>query len=347
MDPVDGDLTNQMTVEGSIDPFIYGSQTLTYSVTDSNGNTSTVVRIVSLRESVPPELTLEGENRIFITEGDNYAEPGFIATDNSDGDISNSVQIDSNVDISKAGTYKIIYTATDASGNSVTAERLVYVCTKPTVETLAEPNGKVVYLTFDDGPGPYTLQLLDLLDKYNVKVTFFVTSQYEDYLDLIGEAYRRGHTIAIHTYSHVFSEVYANETAYYTDLNKMSAICEAQTGVKPTIIRFPGGTSNSISKKYSVGIMRALTQSLPQNGYQYCDWNVDSMDAGGAKTADEVTTNVIRNIQDFRHSIVLQHDTKQFSVEAVDEILKWGLENGYTFLPMTEDTPMYHHPAYN
>ena len=203
-----------------------------------------------------------------------------------------------------------------------------------------------MYLTFDDGPGPYTKKLLDILDKYGVKATFFVAGQKPAYHYMIGETYRRGHTIALHTYSHQYS-IYSSEDTYYADLKKIEDVCVEQTGVKPTIVRFPGGTSNTISRNYCKGIMTALTKSLSYHGYLYCDWNVSSGDAGGAKTKEEVANNVINGIKRNNVSIVLQHDISSFSVDAVETIITWGLANGYTFLPMDENAPMVHHPANN
>ena len=346
IDDVDGDVTSVLSITGSIDSTIYGEQYITYSATDKNGNTTQKERIVVVKESTPPELTLIGDQRIFIKQHDAYVEPGYTALDNADGDISPLVTIDGTVNPEKIGAYTLTYTSTDSSNNTTSVTRTVYVCTSQG-ENDVEPNGRIVYLSFDDGPGPYTEQLLDILDKYNVKVTFFVTAQFSDYIDMIGEAYRRGHTIALHTYTHNFSQIYANSSAYYDDLNKIKAICEEQTGVSPTIVRFPGGTSNTTSKKFCTGIMSSLTQSLPENGYQYCDWNVDSMDAGGATTTSTVAHNVISAIPNFRNSFVLQHDTKLYSVEAVEQILQWGLKNGYTFMPMDANSPMFQHPALN
>lgn len=348
IDDVDGDLTASMTVTGidAIDTTIYGEQYITYTTTDSSGNVGEKQRIVVVAESTPPELTLNGDDRIFIRQGEAFTDPGFTALDNADGDITAKVSVSETVNTEKIGAYHLTYTATDSSNNVTTQTRSVFVYGAQE-EMVFEPNGRVVYLSFDDGPGPYTEQLLDLLDQYNIKVTFFVTNQYPDYQHLIGEAHRRGHTIAMHTYNHVFSEVYASETAYYNDLHKIQAICEEQTGVSPTIVRFPGGTSNVVSKNYCSGIMKGLTQSLPENGYQYCDWNVDSMDAGGATTSEEVSQNVISAIPDFKNSFVLQHDTKEYSVKAVEKIIQWGLENGYTFMPMNANTPMFQHPALN
>jgi len=346
IDDVDGDVTSQLSITGTVDSTIYGEQYITYSVTDSNGNTAQKERIVVVKESTPPELSLIGDSRLFVKLNEDYSEPGYTATDNADGDISPLVNIEGSVNPEKVGAYTLTYTSTDSSNNTVSATRTVYVYAPPKGIDV-EPNGKIVYLSFDDGPGPYTEQLLDILDKYNVKVTFFVTNQFSDYQDMIGEAHRRGHTIAMHTYTHKFDQIYASQSAYYDDLNKIKALCEEQTGVSPTIVRFPGGTSNTTSKNFCPGIMTALTYSLPENGYQYCDWNVDSMDAGGATTTSAVANNVISAIPNFKNSFVLQHDTKQYSVEAVEKIVTWGLEHGYVFMPMDANSPMFHHPAFN
>ena len=157
---------------------------------------------------------------------------------------------------------------------------------------------------------------------------------------MIGETHRRGHTIALHTYSHVYSKIYASEKAYYKDLSKIHDIVVKQTGVTPTIVRFPGGTSNTVSRHYCKGIMKTLSKDLSYHGYLYCDWNVSSGDAGGVKTSKGVAENVISGIKKHSVSVVLQHDITSYSVNAVEEILFWGIKNGYTFLPMTETTPM-------
>lgn len=311
------------------------------SQTDKNTEDETLTK-----DTTPPVLSLLGEERTIIGFGSEYVDAGYTAIDNIDGDITTSVITEGTVNTRAFGEYTLTYTAKDSSGNTTTIQRVVVVQIQSNEQT-TNPPGKVVYLTFDDGPGPYTQQLLDILDKYNVKVTFFVTNQTTSCQNLIGEAHRRGHTIAMHTYSHRFQNIYASEAAYYSDLSKIQAICEAQTGVTPKIVRFPGGTGNGISKKYCSGIMTALTKSLTAKGYLYCDWNVDSDDAGNATTAEQVFQNVIQGIQKKKTSIVLQHDTYLYSVEAVEDIIRWGLENGYTFLPLTEESPMIHQKPIN
>ena len=340
IDNYDGDITqNVVSVEEN--------GVVTYTVSDSSGNETTVTRTIVYKDVVPPKITLSGESRIYVELGGSYKEPGYKAIDDCDGDITDKVTKNGSVDTSKKGEYTIEYTVEDSYGNTAKAKRTVLVYEKQAKVPTVNPGDKVVYLTFDDGPGAYTAQLLDLLDKYGVKVTFFVTNQYSSYQRMIAQEAQRGHTIAIHTYSHKYSEVYASVNAYFKDLQKMSDICEAQTGKKPTIIRFPGGTSNTISKNYCKGIMTQLKQEVEVRGYYYCDWNVDSNDAGGAKTASAVASNVISGIKDHKVSVVLQHDIYGYSVEAVEEIIIWGLANGYTFLPLEESSPMVHHRANN
>ena len=188
---------------------------------------------------------------------------------------------------------------------------------------------------------------MDILNQYGVKATFFVTNQFPAYQHMIGETHRRGHTIALHTYTHNYANIYSSEDAYYNDLALIHNLCVSQTGVTPTIVRFPGGTNNTVSRSYCSGIMTALSQSLSYHGYLYSDWNVSSGDAGGTTSKDQVVANVIGGMQRNNVSIVLQHDIKSFSVEAVDDIIFWGLENGYTFLPMTDTTPMVHYRPQN
>ncbi len=341
-DECDGDITAQVTVEGVVDGFTYGTYTLTYRVSDSSGNASEVTRTVRVADISAPVITLNGESRTYIKVGTAYTDSGFTASDNIDGDVTAKVSVSGSVDTSKMGMNTLTYSVSDAFGNTTTTTRSVFVYQKQAVSNPINPGNKVVYLTFDDGPSYHTATLLDILDKYGVKATFFVTNQFPAYQHMIGETHRRGHTIALHTYSHKYNEVYANEDAYYTDLSKINDIVVSQTGVAPTIVRFPGGTNNTVSLNYCRGIMSSLVNSISYHGYLYCDWNVSSGDAGGAKTSDQVAANVISGIQRNNVSVVLQHDITSFSVNAVEQILFWGIMNGYTFLPMSDTTPLVH-----
>lgn len=336
-DNYDGDITDKVVrteTDGKV----------TYTVSDSSGNEAVVTRNIVYKDVVPPEIVLKGNSVVKLETGSNYTEHGYCATDDCDGDITGEVVVEGSVNTSTPGTYYLKYKVSDKYGNQATATRTVTVYKKQNNSSGA--GNKVVYLTFDDGPSEYTQRLLDILDKYNVKATFFVTNQFPGYVNMIGEEYRRGHTVAMHTYSHKYS-IYSSEESYFEDLDKISALCEAQTGVKPTILRFPGGSSNTISKKYCSGIMAQLAQSVQARNLVYCDWNVASGDAGGTSSRQQVYQNVTDGISGKKVSIVLQHDIHGFSVEAVDDIIAWGLANGYTFLPLKPDSPVVHHNINN
>ena len=335
-DNYDGAITDQVVKTQYHDRIIY-------SVTDSSGNRAEVTRKIVYFDPTPPVLELKGSSKITITVGDSYREPGYSATDNGNVDLTNRVEISGSVNTYRAGTYKITYRVQDDYGNETVATRTVTVKAKPQPQT-STPSGKVIYLTFDDGPGAYTSKLLKVLRKYNVKATFFVTNT--GYVHLIADIVADGHAIGMHSTNHNYKKIYASENAFFEDNAKMQDIIEKYSGVKSTLLRFPGGSSNTVSK-FNPGIMSKLTKSVQDMGFQYFDWNVDSNDAGGAKTADKVFENVISGVKNRSVSVVLQHDVKGYSVDAVERIIIWGLENGYTFLPLKSSSPAAHHGVNN
>lgn len=338
-DNYDGDLTDRVTVTREGD-------TITYTVKDSSGNTASVRRIIRYGDVDAPVITLTGGSSMTITAGSTFEEPGFAAVDNRDGDVTAQVQITGTVDSMATGEYILTYTVTDAAGNTTSVERKVTVAPIRQPD-IVEPDGKVIYLTFDDGPSKYTQNLLDVLEKYNVKVTFFVVNTGYNMKTLLNNIVNGGHSIGIHSMTHKYDVVYQSERAFYDDLYGMQAIIREYTGVTTTLMRFPGGSSNAVSKKYCTGIMTALTKGVTDRGFQYFDWNVSSGDAGSAKTADEVYNNVINGIGNKKTAVVLQHDLYDYSVEAVERIIIWGLQNGYSFQGLTSTGPTCHHRVSN
>ena len=115
-------------------------------------------------------LTLNGDESIYVLLHERYVEEGAKATDNCDGDLTSEITISGEVNTDKEGEYTLTYSVKDKSGNESSKTRKVYVYQKNVDVT---PNGKSIYLTFDDGPSKYTSELLDVLKKYNVKATFF------------------------------------------------------------------------------------------------------------------------------------------------------------------------------
>lgn len=341
VDNFDGNITQKVQA-------VEEENRIAYTVTDSQGNSSTVYRDVTFVDTLAPEIILTDGSDYDHPAHEEFVEPGVQVLDLGDGDISASVTVEGSVDNRMIGDNVLTYTVTDSAGNTATATRTVHVVPNTNPAPVTESD-KVIYLTFDDGPGPYTEKLLDILDKYDVKVTFFVTDQFDEYIDMIGEAYRRGHKIAIHSLYHDFYDIYSSVDAYFADFDKMQEIIVEQTGEETNLFRFPGGSSNTISN-FNSGIMTRLAAEAEARGYYYFDWNCSSGDASGTEISPEqvaanVTGDIAANPDNF--SVVLQHDIKDYSVEAVEEIILWGLDNGYIFRSLDETSPGAHHPINN
>lgn len=335
-DNYDGDVTDQVQITR------YHNR-IVYSVADSSGNRAEVERKIVCYDPIYPEINLEGEQEMILNLGFPYVDPGFTALDNLDGDLTDRVTVKGKVDVNHAGTYRIRYSVSDSYGNRTSVCRTVNVVS-PVQPDILVPEGKVIYLTFDDGPGPYTRELLEVLRKYDVKATFFVVKT--KYLELLKEIAADGHAIGIHSVSHDYDEIYSGEEAYFEDLYEMQRIIAEHTGITTSLVRFPGGSSNTVSK-FNKGIMTRLTELLHERGFQYFDWNVNSGDAGDTTKTKEVVKFILNGIEEYDVSIVLQHDIKKYSVEAVEEVILWALKNGYRFLPLEPNSPNAHHKVRN
>ena len=201
-----------------------------------------------------------------------------------------------------------------------------------------------VYLTFDDGPSIYTDDILDILDEYGVKATFFVvgrenTASYARYLRIVEE----GHTLGMHSYSHVYSDIYASPEAFAEDTQRIRSLLEDVTGQTPVFYRFPGGSSNDVSATD----VRELAEYLESQGIIYFDWNVSSGDAGRVPlTSDQIVQNALSGIQTRDTTVILLHDTaaKRSTVYALPRILEalQAMDN-VEILPITYDTAVIHH----
>lgn len=335
-DNVDGDITDKVSI-------VELQEEILYSVSDSSGNFVTASRVLPGYDPIPPRITLAGEKDMVIPAGFVFTDPGFTAEDNMDGDLTQEVSVEGDVIWYEPGVYPVTYRVTDHYHNTTEVVRNVTVEGQPREETVM-PDGKVIYLTFDDGPGPYTDQLLDVLARYDVKATFFVvgTGHQAQMERIVSE----GHSIGIHSLTHNYHQIYQSPEAYFGDICGMQDVILENTGVKSTLMRFPGGSSNMVSS-FNEGIMSLLTEAVQDAGFQYFDWNVDSNDAGGARTSKEVLENVIDGVQHHRVSVVLQHDIQPFSVAAVEEIIQWGQANGYRFLPLEKTSFSAHHGVNN
>ena len=325
-DDYDGDVTDKVKVSKS-------KNKITYTVTDKYGNKSSVSRKIIYKDETAPVIKLNGNDVVYVFVGDNYKDLGVSVSDNCDSDLDKAVKVVSDVDTSKVGEYKVTYTVSDKNGNKASVERKVIVSERGA-------NG-TIYLTFDDGPKNGTTNvILDILKEEGVKATFFVTGYGPD--ELIKRAYDEGHTIALHTYSHTYSTVYASVDAYFSDLGAVSERVKRITGKESKIIRFPGGASNTVSRHYSPGIMSTLTKEVLNRGYRYYDWNVSSGDATSDPSVNStvIYNNVVSRLSKDRINIVLMHDVKAYTRDALRNIIKYGKDNGYTFDKITMGTKM-------
>ena len=205
-----------------------------------------------------------------------------------------------------------------------------------------DPNAglKKVYLTFDDGPSIYTKDILDVLKRYNVKATFFVTGmnseQYDDYYQKILDD---GHSLGIHTYSHVYNDVYKSLDSFVEDFNKMRNLIYEKTGEEITLYRFPGGSGNNV---VSPTVRKEIFAWLEEEGIQYYDWNVSSGDAEKQVTSPQkIAQNCIEGVKNCNTAIVLLHDAggKKSTIEALPLIIE-GINqlDDTILLPMNEET---------
>ena len=208
--------------------------------------------------------------------------------------------------------------------------------------------GGICYLTFDDGPSTNTLKILDILDSYGIKATFFVVGTART--EYIPQISSRGHAIGLHSATHKYETIYKDINSYLSDIKQISDIVYAKTGVRTNIMRFPGGGSNKISAQYSEGIMTDLTQRMPSLGYSYFDWNVVSGDADASVVPTEtIISNVLNRARDKSSICVLMHDTekKTTTVEALPAIIEGLSEMGFSFAPLTAESYGFHQTVKN
>lgn len=201
-----------------------------------------------------------------------------------------------------------------------------------------------VYLTFDDGPSSNTEEILDILDRYDVKATFFVVGKESDSAkEILRDIVNRGHTLGMHSYSHDYAEVYASVEAFAEDFEKLQTYLEEVTGVESVVYRFPGGSSNTVSEVD----MWEYADYLEDKGVRFFDWNISSGDGGSVLLPVEtLVENATKDIAKYKTSVILLHDSQEKSttVEALPLIIEniLAMENT-VILPITEETrPVQH-----
>lgn len=327
------DIDKQVEIKGTVDTGKIGKYTVKYCLKDKEY----AERIVEVKDNVNPVIQLKGKKIINLQPNTEYKEQGYIATDNYDGNITDKIKIKE--ETINDQEYKIIYEIQDTSGNIAKDERIVI---RNIEKGQPKENNSVIYLTFDDGPSmDITPKILDVLKEEDVKATFFILDYNNKKEELVKREAKEGHSIGLHGISHNYKEIYQSLEAGTNNFINLNKKVKESTGIDTKIIRFPGGSSNTVSK-FNPGIMTNLAKNLLENEYKYFDWNVSSGDSGDVKTSEAVYSNVTKGLRKNRNNVVLMHDfagnTK--TLNALRKIIQYGKSQGYRFEKITETTPM-------
>ena len=214
---------------------------------------------------------------------------------------------------------------------------------EPTIKPTDDTTTKKVYLTFDDGPGSQTGKILDILKKNHVKATFFVTGKEDPSSKKIYQRIvKEGHTLAMHSYSHIQDVIYDSKEAFEKDLKQINRCLYEATGVHTKFYRFPGGSS---TQNTSLPIQNFI-DVLKKNHYLYLDWNVISPDINNANaTKEQVVTGVMQGVDAYDTAVVLMYDVadKPMTVKALPSIIKQIKAKNYELLPVDESMILIQH----
>ncbi|MGL4362429.1 MAG: polysaccharide deacetylase family protein [Cellulosilyticaceae bacterium] len=200
---------------------------------------------------------------------------------------------------------------------------------------------KYAYLTFDDGPSQNTIKILDFLKVNNIQATFFVLGK-TGYDDVYKRIVEEGHTLALHSDTHDYSSIYRTVDTFMGDIQSLSNQMKDLTGVESKVLRFPGGSNNTVSRKYGgANIMDNIINSVVEAGYAYFDWNVDSQDASKGVQEKQVIIDSVLNQSKYNpNPVILMHDAaaKTTTVEALPDIVEGLKAQGFVFRPLTTES---------
>ncbi len=206
------------------------------------------------------------------------------------------------------------------------------------------PARKTAYLTFDDGPSELTYQILDILAEHQIKATFFVNGHNDaEAIALYKAIQDAGHVIGNHTYSHYYPNIYASADAFMEDVYRLDELLYTATGVRPRLIRFPGGSSSS---SLTAPVRNAIIRRLFTEGYQYFDWNVDGKDSLSiVQSPEQIVNNVVTGALKQDCAVILLHDreSKVNTVAALPAIIDQLTELGYQFEALNMNSPTIQH----
>jgi peptidoglycan/xylan/chitin deacetylase (PgdA/CDA1 family) len=207
------------------------------------------------------------------------------------------------------------------------------------VSAASTENTKVIYLTFDDGPSTVvTNKILYILKEEKVKATFFVVGyKINGREQTLKRMHEEGHSIGLHTYTHKYRQIYANDKAFIDEMDKTASEVEKVIGFSPVVIRFPAGSKKHLSKD--------LLEKLHSKNYKIYDWNLSLSDGIDYNTSpDKLFREATQKCINPDKIFLLAHcdQPNKTTCEALPKIIKYYKSKGYEFKVITADTPEYH-----
>lgn len=361
VDVENNDLSNQVITSGEVDPKRFGIYVIKYEVTDKSGNKTVTKRKVIVKDNEKPTLELKGYEAITLYTDEKYEEPGFIATDNMDHDITKKVITKNNIK-QKPGVYQVKYQVTDSSGNTVKKERQVYVIKHETYKDeydnldnqtkgwwsdnkldhkrplggnygksleayhayhLGE-NKKIIYLTFDEGGNEtYMKEIVDVLNDNHVKATFFLCQNYIATNDtLIREMVNAGHSIGNHTHHHKSMPSLATKETFDEYVKEIK-------DVENIYHQVTGKEMDKIYREPKGEWSERSLKIVSDLGYSTYFWSADHYDFGEDVSKEETLNRLLKRYH--KGAIYLLHPKNKGNYEALDEFIKTMKEKGYQF----------------
>lgn len=209
--------------------------------------------------------------------------------------------------------------------------------------TGAAIEAKRVYLTFEDGPGTNTDDILDILKEENVKASFFVNGKEDKYSKkMYKRIVKEGHTLGMHSYTHLYDDIYKSVENFEKDFIREYQLLHEVTGIYPKYYRFPGG-STTADMRVS---LETFLPALENKNVEYLDWNVISPEAQQTRvTKKSMVSNILNEVAKYDTSIVLLYDVadKPMTVKSLSALIKKLKQENYELLPIDENTPLIQH----
>lgn len=303
------------------DTDVKNGKTYIYTVRQVKGSTlgSYSSKGYTIKYVVPPKLTAEHSPKGIVLNWDKAVTgSGYQIQRKAEGEkkwktlstitsLSKKTYTDSKPVYGKKNTYRIVVTDTTLISNTKALFGI-------------DPKKKMVALTYDDGPyTPVTNQILDVLEEYNGRATFFVVgSRVASYKDCIKREYDLGCEIGNHTYNHTILTSVGASTIK-SEISKTNDAVKKITGQSPKIVRTPGGAVNSTVKA--------------NVGYPMFNWSVDTLD-WKYRSSSSVVSYIKSGVRD--GSIILMHDLYGSTGNATEEIVPWLVKNGYQLVTVSE-----------